>query len=93
MTMASTQIEDTGHGAVAWLRRRQDGPAASVVQSPLYTIADVSKASGLPGPAIMQLVSRTWTAQGYMYTTEQLQAAVSVATELRRQRNADSQSR
>lgn len=56
-------------------------------RSRLYTIADVIAHCGLPGPVVMQLVERTWTDRGWMFTTEQLQSSAAVAAELRR-RNA-----
>jgi hypothetical protein len=47
------------------------------------TIADVAKACGLPQPVIAQLVPRTWTDAGWMYTPAQLQAAVEIADAMR----------
>ena len=49
----------------------------------LYTIRDVAATCGLPAAVIMQLVPRTWTAHGWMYTREQVIAAVEIAGELR----------
>lgn len=46
---------------------------------PCLTIADVAKACGLPQPVIAQVVPRTWTAKGWMYTNAQLQEAVEIA--------------
>lgn len=43
------------------------------------TIADVGAACGLPQPVIAQLVPRTWTADGWMYTPAQLEEAVRIA--------------
>lgn len=54
----------------------------------LYTIKDVAEVCGLPGPVIMQLVPRTWTDDGWMYTGEQLAAAVTIAANLRRERSS-----
>lgn len=70
-------------GTVTWLHRwdAQDVGEASVAQ--LYTIKDVAEVCGLPGPVIMQLVPRTWTDDGWMYTGDQLAAAVAIATSLR----------
>ncbi|WP_236950535.1 hypothetical protein ACORG1_33875 (plasmid) [Mycobacterium sp. TJFP1] len=45
-----------------------------------FSIKDVAEASGLPQPAIAQLISRTWTAAGWMYTAAQLQEAVDYAS-------------
>jgi hypothetical protein len=47
------------------------------------TIVDVAKACGLPQPVIAQLVPRTWTDTGWMYTPAQLQAAVEIADAMR----------
>jgi hypothetical protein len=63
-------------------RRRGDAHDASR----LFTIKEVGDHCGLPGPVIMQLVPRTWTATGWMYTSDQLIAAVGVAEDLRRRR-------
>lgn len=46
---------------------------------PCLTIADVAKACGLPQPVIAQVVPRTWTAKGWMYTNAQVQEAVEIA--------------
>lgn len=35
---------------------------------PIFTVKDVATASGLPQPVIAQLVARTWTVDGWMYT-------------------------
>lgn len=56
-------------------------------QTRLYTVTEVSLHCGLPGPVVMQLVDRTWTDQGWMFTSEQLASSVAVAAELHR-RNA-----
>jgi len=54
----------------------------------LHTIKEVGEACGLPGPVVMQLVPRTWTQAGWMYTGEQLAESVRIAAHLRRQRSA-----
>jgi hypothetical protein len=54
----------------------------------LFTIKEVGDQCRLPGPVIMQLVPRTWTDRGWMYTGAQLLAAVTIAEELRRKRQA-----
>lgn len=53
-----------------------------------FTVKDVADACGLPQPVVAQLVPRTWTAEGWMYTGEQVEAAVSIAEEFRA-RSAD----
>lgn len=49
----------------------------------VHTIADVAKACGLPQPAIAQLVPRTWTESGWMYTPAQLEEAIEIAGTIR----------
>lgn len=62
-------------------------PELRVVQSwqevgPVYTIKDVADACGLPQPAIAQIVPRTWTDAGWMYTGAQIRSAIDIAHEL-----------
>ena len=64
-------------------RRRNGEPDASR----LFTIKEVGEHCGLPSPVIMQLVPRTWTAQGWMYTGDQLITSIGVAEDLRRRRD------
>lgn len=45
----------------------------------VLTIKDVAGACGLPQPVIAQMVPRTWTDAGWMYTHQQLQMAVGIA--------------
>lgn len=49
----------------------------------VYTIADVADACRLPQPVIAQLVPRTWTSDGWMYTSAQLSSAVEIAEQMR----------
>lgn len=56
---------------------------------PVHTIVDVAKACGLPQPAIAQVVPRTWTDDGWMYTDAQLQEAVAVAETMRSRPDGD----
>ena len=59
-----------------WRRRRADPR----LRAELFTFAQVVEASGLPGPVIMQSVSRTWVPDvGWMFTGEQLREAVGFA--------------
>jgi len=53
-----------------------------------HTVHDqqVGDTCGLPHPVIAQLGPRTWTAAGWLYTAEQLRAAVAVGDNLRRAR-------
>jgi hypothetical protein len=44
--------------------------------APVFTVKDVADACGLPQPVIAQLVPRSWTDDGWMYTQDQLQSAV-----------------
>lgn len=56
----------------------------------LFTIKEVSQASGLPGPVIMQLVPRTWVEPvGWLYTRDQISLAVSISEDLRRPAHVD----
>lgn len=48
-----------------------------------FTIADVANACGLPQPVVAQLVPRTWTDAGWMYTADQLQFAVQIGPDVR----------
>ncbi|WP_109751297.1 hypothetical protein [Mycolicibacterium aromaticivorans] len=59
-------------------RDRAIAPDAELTDAHL-TIADVAKACGLPQPVIAQLVPRTWTDVGWMYTEAQAQKAIEIA--------------
>lgn len=48
-----------------------------------FNVKDISDASGLPQPVVAQLVPRTDTPEGWMYTAEQLQCALDIAAEIR----------
>lgn len=61
---------------------------SAVESAAVFTVKDVADACGLPQPVVAQLVPRTWTAEGWMYTGEQVEAAVSIAEEFRA-RSAD----
>jgi hypothetical protein len=72
------------------MRGGRDGRGSDWVQcraasgsAQLFTIKQVGDACGLPHPVIMQLVPRTWTEAGWMYTNEQLLAAIAIADNLR----------
>jgi hypothetical protein len=49
----------------------------------MFTIVDVADACGLPQPVVAQLVPRTWTDDGWMYTADQLQFAVQIGPDVR----------
>ena len=53
--------------------------ATSEKTGPHLTIADVAAACGLPQPVIAQLVSRTWTKDGWLYTEAQRDEAAEIA--------------
>lgn len=74
-------MSDPGRPAL----RLIDGEAAAAAEpsDARLTVADVAKACGLPQPVIAQLVPRTWTAAGWMYTDAQRQAAIEIAEDLR----------
>ena len=52
----------------------------------LFTVKDLAEASGLPQPVIAQLVPRTDTAAGFLYTAAQRQYAIDIAAEIRSRR-------
>jgi hypothetical protein len=64
---------------------RRRNAAAVTMGEPhrLFTIADVAKACSLPQPVVAQLVPRTWTDDGWMYTADQLQYAVRIGPDVR----------
>ena len=72
--------------------RTQDGEgdyaAGTGHEAATLTIKDVVEACGLPQPVIMQLVPRTWTSAGWMYTGSQRDEAVEVARELHASKSA-----
>jgi hypothetical protein len=83
--MARTEAQGSVIRLDPWLEHR----AKTTHSTGLHTIRDVAEACArnecpLPQPAIMQLAPRTWTDAGWMYTDEQLAAAVEIATELHR---------
>ncbi|MEX7468248.1 hypothetical protein AB4Z39_00875 [Mycobacterium adipatum] len=63
-------------GDVIEFGRRGTGPDYADAK---FSIKDVAEASGLPKPVIAQLIPRTWTAAGWMYTAVQLQEAIDCA--------------
>ena len=60
-----------------------DSNSEVAVDHPILTIKDVADACGLPQPAIAQLVPRTWTAKGWMYTPNQREEAIRIAAQMR----------
>jgi hypothetical protein len=82
--MAGTETEGKVTQRDRWRARRADMSETD----PRYTIKDVVDACGLPGPVAMQLVPRTWTFAGWMYSAEQVAASVTIAEDFRRQRTA-----
>jgi hypothetical protein len=52
----------------------------------LLTIKDVADAAQLPQPVVAQLVSRVWTADGWMYARAAVHEATRLAAQLRGQR-------
>lgn len=74
-----------GENALTPLDKARGRRAASG-SAPLFTIKQVGDACGLPQPVITQLVRRTWTEAGWMYTNGQWLAAIAVADDLRRGR-------
>jgi hypothetical protein len=54
----------------------------------LFTIKEVGDACGLPQPVVAQLVPRTWTDAGWMYTADALAYAMQIAPDVREGRYA-----
>lgn len=85
-----------GGGNVCYVPDQNPSPNLRLVTSApsddanaaVLTIKDVADACGLPQPVIAQLVPRTWTDAGWMYTPEQLQTAIDTARTIRA-RSAD----
>ena len=63
--------------------RRPLYPAAGTLPGEPVHDQGRGHASGLPQPVVAQLVPRTWTAAGWMYTPGQLRYAVSLAESMR----------
>jgi hypothetical protein len=59
------------------------GNRAKSGSAQLFTIKQVGDACGLPHPVIARRVPRTWTGVGWLYTAEQLLAAIAIAEDLR----------
>jgi predicted transcriptional regulator of viral defense system len=64
----------------SWRNRRH---VRQLKAAGLFTIKDVADACNLPQPIVAQLVPRTWTEAGWMYTAEQLAYAVQIAPDVR----------
>ena len=58
----------------------------------LFTIKEVGDACGLPQPVVAQLVPRTWTDAGWMYTAAAWAYAVQIAPDVREGRYVPPQS-
>lgn len=69
-------------GVVVPLHRTGASPPSAAA----FSVRDVSDACGLPQPVVAQLVPRTDTPEGWMYTAEQLQHAIDIADEIRARR-------
>lgn len=78
-------VTSSDMGEVIEFRRRAAGPQDTEAR---FTIKDVAHACGLPQPVIAQVVSRTWTAAGWMYTAAQMQEAVDYADNRRMERDS-----
>lgn len=70
-------MKGDGDGVVVPLRRAWPPAAAS------FSVKDVADATGLPQPVVAQMVPRTDTPEGWMYTAEQLQHAIDIADDIR----------
>lgn len=68
----------------SWRNRRR---VRKLKAGGLFTIDQVADASRLPQPVVAQLVPRTETHAGWMYTAEQLAYAVQIAPDVREGRH------
>ena len=73
----------------SWRNRRR---VRRLKAAGLFTIDQVADACRLPQPVVAQLVPRTWTDAGWMYTAEQLAYAVQIAPDVREGRYVPPQS-
>jgi hypothetical protein len=64
----------------SWRNRRR---VRQLQAAGLFTIKEVADACGLPQPVVAQLVPRTWTDAGWMYTADALAYAVQIAPDVR----------
>lgn len=64
----------------SWRNRRR---VRRLKAAGLLTVKDVSDSCGLPQPVVAQLVPRTWTDAGWMYTADALAYAVQIAPDVR----------
>jgi hypothetical protein len=64
----------------SWRNRRR---VRRLKAAGLFTIKQVGDACGLPQPVVAQLVPRTWTDAGWMYTADALAYAVRIAPDVR----------
>lgn len=64
----------------SWRNRRR---VRRLQAAGLFTIKDVGDACGLPQPVVAQLVPRTRTDAGWMYTADALAYAVPIAKDVR----------
>jgi hypothetical protein len=71
---------DTPTPLGSWRNRRR---VRRLKAAGLYTIKEVGDTCSLPQPVVAQLVPRTWTEGGWMYTAEQLAYAVHIAPDVR----------
>jgi hypothetical protein len=72
-----------------WLGRWRARRAEPQIPPGMFSIAEVSEASRLPQPVVMQWVSRTWfDGVGWVFTAEQLLEAVQRAAQWRASRAA-----
>lgn len=82
MRLGLMLVTDDAEGVVLPMHTSRRPTAATN----LFTVKDLAEASGLPQPVIAQLVPRTDTAAGILYTAAQRQYAVDIGHELRSRR-------
>jgi hypothetical protein len=69
---------------------RRAGHRTTDGEQELFTVKQFAEACGLPQPVVAQLVPRTWTEDGGMYTQAQLELAIQTAIDLRRRNSGSS---
>jgi hypothetical protein len=78
---------------VVWWDRWHARRTEPQIPPGMFSIAQVSRASGLPQPVIMQWVSRTWVdGVGWVFTVDQFREAVDRAAQWRASRTASQSS-
>ena len=67
--------------------RRNRRRVRQLQEAGLFTIKEIGDACGMPQPVVAQLVPRTWTDAGWMYTADALAYAAQIAPDVREGRH------